>query len=362
MTLDRTAFGRSPLGVFMRSPLGVRRRQGPGNLYAGAGFALGFPLKSIATWDKTAGEWLGIALGGQLEGMAHYRDTVADPPTNHLYMHGQFTSLDGGTTTTNNIARFDGVAFHRLGTNEPNGTIQRALSFAGELYTVGAFTTLVGGAGASRIAKWNGSTWSAVGSGMNAFTTTLCEYAGDLIIGGTFTTAGGSLRNRITRWNGSTFADMDGGLGGNCNCAVVYGSNLIAGGNFTDRGTRIAQWSGSSWSDPFGAGLDAQPRCAVVWDGNLYVGGDFANAGGSAAAFIARWNGSSWSALGTGLDNAPDELHVHDGQLIACGNFTTAGGVTANGIAAWDGATWTAFDSGAGTPSGVRAIATWPKG
>jgi len=40
----------------------------------------------------------------------------------------------------------------------------------------------------------------------------------------------------------------------------------------------------------------------------LYAGGDFTTAGGSAAASIARWDGSSWSALGLGteLPRTPD--------------------------------------------------------
>ena len=37
--------------------------------------------------------------------------------------------------------------------------------------------------------------------------------------------------------------------------------------------------------------------------GGVYVGGQFTTAGGVAASRIARWDGSSWSALGTGMDN-----------------------------------------------------------
>ena len=80
----------------------------------------------------------------------------------------------------------------------------------------------------------------------------------------------------------------------------------------------------------------------------LYAGGDFTTAGGVAANRIAKWDGSSWSALG----QRDERLRVHalavfdDGSgpaLYAGGDFTTAGGVAANRIAKWDGTSWSAL-------------------
>ena len=34
---------------------------------------------------------------------------------------------------------------------------------------------------------------------------------------------------------------------------------------------------------------------------NLYAGGDFTTAGGVSANYIAKWDGSAWSALGSGM-------------------------------------------------------------
>ena len=41
---------------------------------------------------------------------------------------------------------------------------------------------------------------------------------------------------------------------------------------------------------------------AVDASGNLYAGGDFTTAGGVSANRIAKWDGSSWSALGSGMN------------------------------------------------------------
>ena len=40
----------------------------------------------------------------------------------------------------------------------------------------------------------------------------------------------------------------------------------------------------------------------AVSGSTLYAGGGFTTAGGSAANYIAQWNGSSWSALGSGMN------------------------------------------------------------
>ena len=74
-----------------------------------------------------------------------------------------------------------------------------ALAISGtDLYVGGVFTT-AGGAAASRIAKWNGSAWSALGSGVNFAANILAEHATvhalavsgtDLYVGGDFSSVG----------------------------------------------------------------------------------------------------------------------------------------------------------------------------
>jgi hypothetical protein len=49
-------------------------------------------------------------------------------------------------------------------------------------------------------------------------------------------------------------------------------------------------------------------------------------AGGSAANFIGKWNGSSWNTLGSGMDGRVLALAVSGSELYAGGAFTMAGG------------------------------------
>src|SRR6266704_258792 len=79
-----------------------------------------------------------------------------------------------------------------------------ALAVSGsDLYAGGVFTT-AGGSAANRIAKWNGNSWSALGSGMNgghpySYVSALAVSGSDLYAGGFFTTAGVKVSAYVAR-------------------------------------------------------------------------------------------------------------------------------------------------------------------
>src|SRR4029077_6861687 len=81
------------------------------------------------------------------------------------------------------------------------------------------------------------------------------------------------------------------------------------------------------------------------------------------AHYVARWDGSAWSAVGNGMNNTGDAVVVAGNTLYAGGIFSRADGVTVNNIAQWDGNTWSALGSGTSPDSGggadVRTLATW---
>src|SRR3990170_3988054 len=78
-------------------------------------------------------------------------------------------------------------------------------------------------------------------------------------------------------------------------------------------------------------------------DGTVYIGGIFttvASGGSVAANRIAKYDGTTWSALGTGAaDNAVFKIiEAPDGSIYAVGSFTSMGGVAnTQGIAVWNG-------------------------
>jgi hypothetical protein len=79
-----------------------------------------------------------------------------------------------------------------------------ALAMSGTtLYAGGAFG-VAGGAPAYYIAKWNGSSWSPVGSRVNTYVYSLAVSGSDLYAGGFFSMAGGVSAYGIAKWDGSS--------------------------------------------------------------------------------------------------------------------------------------------------------------
>jgi hypothetical protein len=297
-----------------------------------------------------------------------------------LYAAGAFTIAEG--VPANYIAKWDGSSWAALGSGMDFHVVALAVHDDGSgpaLYAGGFFTT-AGGVPASRIAKWDGSSWAALGSGMNGSVSALEVYDDGsgpaLYAGGGFTSAGGVPANLIAKWDGSSWAALGSGM--NC-CGVgalaVYddggGPALFAGGAFTNAGYNYtAKWDGSGWA-AIGTGVNwAVGALAVYDDGTgpaLYASGLFTTVGGVPVNHIAKWDGSSWATLGSGLDDGVAlAFAVYDDgggpALYAAGDFTSAGGVPASRIARWDGSSWAALGSGIVIDEDIYALAVYDDG
>jgi hypothetical protein len=255
-----------------------------------------------------------------------------------LYAGGGFTTAGGNPA--NCIAQWDGSGWSALGSgmsggNEYGPYVGALAVSGGMLYAGGNFTT-AGGSPANYIAQWNGTNWSALGSGMNFYVDALAVSGSTLYAGGYLMSAGGNAANYIAQWNGSSWSALGSGMSGvggdgggpYVSVLAVSGNTLYAGGEFTTAGgsaaNSIAQWDGSSWS-AVGSGMNGTVLALAVSGSTLYAGGYFTTVGGSAANNIAQWNGSSWSALGSGMNYSVSALAVSGGTLYAGGDFTTAG-------------------------------------
>ncbi len=263
--------------------------------------------------------------------------------------------------------------FNLPGSNGVNFGLWALAVSGNDLYVGGAFTT-AGGISANNIARWNGSSWSALGSGVNEQVQALAIRGNELYAGGFFTTAGSVNANRIARWNGSWSSLAGAGVNGTVWAVAVNGDDLYVGGEFTTAGavnaSRIARWDGRSWS-ALGGGVNNTVRALAILGNELYVGGDFTQAGGMSANFIARWNipGGSWATLGSGASNGVNSgvnaLAVKGSELYVGGFFTTAGGIGASRVARWSSGSWSALGSGvADGPlvTGVFALAVLGNG
>ena len=351
-------------------------------LYVGGWFtsAGGTPMNRIAKWNGTSWSTLASGLDSKVWALTVFDD--GNGPA--LYAAGEFTTAGG--IVANHIAKWDGSSWSPLlsGTNSPCYALTVFDDGSGggpALYVAGKFT-VAGAIVASRIAKWNGTSWSALGSGVNATVGTLTVFDDGqgsgpaLYAGGGFTIAGGGPASRIARWDGTSWSHVGNGLAGGTldhrSSMTVFddgsgsGAALYFGGDFTWAGGTpakyIAKWDGANWSPVTGGTNGPVFSLAVFDDGSgpaLYAGGKFTVAGSVVAYTIGRWDGANWSPVGSGCGSAVKALGVFDDgngsgpALFVGGDFIYAGGVQeAFHIASWNGTSWSSLGSAAlGYPS-----------
>lgn len=352
---------------------------GPRLITAGSfGKAGGVDANNVAGWDGSSWHNVGhgAGIGGPFLASPTTSGIVFDDGTGPgLYVGGIFDAAGG--VSVNNVARWKDSHWTAVGDGPTNGGVNSFAVFddgSGKvLYAGGAFTT-IGGVAANHIARWNGSTWVRLESGLNGDVRALAVFddgAGPaLYVGGHFSTAGGLYSVGLARWNGSHWSPIVTGfhLENVVSSLCVFddgtGAALYVGGVFPGDGALglryLARWDGSTFTN-VGTPPDGNVLALTALDDGtgraLYAGGSFYNAGGVVVSHVAKWNGSAWSALGGGTSSPTGNSDVYaltvfddgDGpQLYAGGAFVMAGGVTVNRVARWDGSAWSPLSNGVG--------------
>ncbi len=326
-------------------------------LIAGGDFttAGGVLASNIAGWNGSS--W--SPLGAGMNGSVHCLLTCDVGSGSALYVGGAFTNPGS------RIARWDGAGWSALGAGI--SVIQSTAVYAlaafdegnGPVLFVGGAFNFAGGQKAHGIARWNDSGWSPVASSHGG------SFSGDvkalavmddgsgagekLFAGGSF--GAGQGVNDLARWDGSTWTAVGGQPFGTVTTLATVetgaGVKLAVGHQFDSS----LLWDGANWSVPT-TGFNGEVSELISFDDgvrgpSLYALGSFTVVGGKLASRIARWDGQEWHALETGLNGPASAAAVFDDgrgggpSLYVGGRFSQAGGVLANNIARWDGTTWT---------------------
>ena len=333
-----------------------------GSLYAGGFFysSGGVPTNNIARWDGA--NWL--PLGQGVWGNPFYSNswvTSMAVYNGELHVAGGFGSA--GSVTAKNIAKWNGSTWSALAPIEC-GPVSSLAVFNNDLYVLAYFPTL-GPYPEPPIAKWNGSNWSTVGTGLRFNRLyRMTTFNGALYVAGDSVNDGGGTvyHSGIGKWDGNSWTYVSLQINGPVYAMAEYNGDLYAAGQFSHVGdtlvNQIARWNGSGWST-LGAGIGMSDSwytavtALAVYDGSLYAGGVFYYAGGTRVNNIARWDGSDWHIVGNGTNYMIHELINFNSSIVAGGVFDMAGNVPANKIAKWVNSC-TATPPPAGTISGER--------
>lgn len=169
----------------------------------------------------------------------------------------------------------------------------------------------------------------------------LAVYNGNLIAGGYITMANTTPVNNIAQWNGSQWTALGSGLKNSVSALITYKGNLIA----ACPNIGVFQWNGNNWTQL--VSLKCQKYLFTIYNGNLVVGGTFDSIGGIKANNLAQWNGSAWSAIDTG-SNGFISITTYKGYLVVSGegSLIEMGGKNYNLIAKWNGTSWSSLGTG----------------
>ncbi|MEM9799553.1 MAG: hypothetical protein AAGA20_04440 [Planctomycetota bacterium] len=331
-----------------------------GDMYV-AGIRQGLTRWTVARLIGTS--WVPVGDPGQGidwgYGLAVFDD--GNGPT--LYVGGRFNRLGG--PGTHSIARFDGVDWATVGggiTAPPTGGALTSIADVivwddgngPALYACGNFGML-GTTAAENIARWDGTQWSPLGSGLS----TLGSVGGGigrnmaiydspdgevLVVTGLFQSAGGVQARSIAAWDGSSWSAFGTGLGDAANFSGLGWGFQLAAFDPDGRGERLyvygtideaggvpvenaAVWDGTSWADA-GAIPDNWPLDTAVYDDGrgraLYLGGFFAGVAGVGASGLTRLEDPCGRTLGTPVCTAESNSTGESALLRASGTSSRA--------------------------------------
>jgi len=313
---------------------------------------------NIAARLKSSKQWDNLGVGAHTSGGTVFQ--ILRASTGDIYIGGSFTGW-GGVAGRDYIARYDPQAetWHTIGSaSDINGNVEAiAEGPDGTIYFGGLFTNAAGIANADYLVSWNGSSFSALGTGANGLVKSFAfDKTGIMYVGGAFTSIGGTAANRIASWDGSSFSALGTGLNNySTSIAVGLDNTIYVGGFFSTAGGNtvnyVAQWDGTTWSD-----LDGGFTGTIVYDlvilenGNLVAGGIFTAASGNTLSGLAEWNGVSWVDMGGGVGSAGGNVQTlrlaPNNDLYISGAFTSAGGNdNIEYLTVWNGASFAQVDT-----------------
>jgi hypothetical protein len=228
-----------------------------GELYVGGSFlqAGGVATNHIARYTPETSTFSDLGTGMEGSGYYTYVSSLAIDSTGRLYAGGIFPRAGG--VPLHNLAMYENGRWSEIGGGTDNSVYDIAVGSAGEIYIGGEFRR-VGGQRMEFIARWNGR-WDSLGIGVDRPVNALATYRNFLFAGGAFILAGPNVANGVARWDGTFWRTMGSGITGSFTNGVVYAlavddSAIHVGGEFALAGRKPSA-SFASWYGPLTSGV-----------------------------------------------------------------------------------------------------------
>jgi hypothetical protein len=338
-----------------------------GNLFASGHFTTAGGVAAnflTAQWDGSAWSSPWSAIAGMDESLYTYGGDEWRTPSLACGENGGMYLVCGGV-----YALVNGVWQNLLKNIKGNGS---AVAFyKGVLYVAGDFWDLQAHI-LSDVVKWDGSTWTPVGSGLminkdaGGAPALAVDSSGNLYVGGKFMVSEINPIKDLAKWDGFSWSALGSGVSFTVHAITVDPAGHVIVGGYDEvfasdpyRTVKsISRWNGTSWDPVETCGNGSIKALACDEDGNIYAGGEFDSMGNAPMANCAKWNGKSWQPLGTGVDGSIDALAIGiKGEVYAAGWIPSVGGYVAGHIAVWNGSQWATIGKGTGLSDYVDLLA-----
>lgn len=259
-----------------------------------------------------------------------------------LYVGGRFERAN--RKLVNNVAVFDGTKWTGLGRGV-DGEVYDIAGLNGRIFVAGDFSfanksTESEGIPAIRIARWDGTAWSALAKyTVDRQIYALATDGKSLFVGGNFTKINNETETRgVARWNGTKFEAIGGKFDRAVMTMTFHKGKLYAGGIFNESGddsmANIAVYNGSTWDEVGNGGLGSRVSRLSSDGESLFAAGEF-KIGGSSG--IAKFDGAKWS-LAAKTDGSTLDVFAQPGKLYFTGDFNAVNGKPSHKVGALDGA------------------------
>lgn len=303
------------------------------DVYAAVSYLDGATIIPFAKYSS--GSW------SQLGGLSGFMTIYAAAKSGeNIYIGGNFTNAMGNDDM-DCIMRYHipTDTWHAMG-GGLNGWVNDIVVNGTDVYAGGRFTDAGGDVNADYVAKWDGTSWSAISTtviGTSSFTSvnSLAHDGTNLYIGSNRDDMFG-VADYICRFDGTNFTDIGGwsAVGAVFTIEIAANNQLYIGGEFPGR---AATFTNGVWDI---LGYDSLQLNRSVWDitsdGNtIYLAGDFYDAGGfDDADYVTKYSGGNFEVVAPGLNDYVRTIEFNNGELYIGGNFIDASGnVNADKIA-----------------------------
>ena len=214
------------------------------------------------------------------------------------------------------------------------------------------------------IAVWDGQTWDSLGAGTYSFPVySVTKYNGGIFASGIFKYDPSYIDSWLAFWNGQKWDTLPERVNSSIKVFKEYNGELYFGGAFERIGQNhanlLAKYDGTSFTalsvPSEGGGF--QVLAIEFYQGQMYIGGNFYDTL-TGVNDLERWNGSAFEPFG-GISpgfgaSIVSAMVIHKNELYIAGSFNVASGFPSNNIVRWDGHQFK--DVGGGTNDQIKKM------